>query len=67
MLMQTQLRAISVNQPRANTIPRLAPVPGGFAAMEAMGGQMKFGSNEPRQAIAGRNWGRHGCFDRLTR
>jgi CRP/FNR family transcriptional regulator, nitrogen fixation regulation protein len=46
MLMQTQIRAISANQPHTNTIPRPAPVRGGFGAMEAMGSQMKFGSNE---------------------
>ncbi len=46
MLMQTQLRTVSANQPHTNMIPRPAPVRGGFGAMEAMGSQMKFGSNE---------------------
>jgi CRP/FNR family transcriptional regulator, nitrogen fixation regulation protein len=46
MLMQTQIRTVSANQPHTNAIPRPAPVRGGFGAMEAMGSQMKFGSNE---------------------
>jgi CRP/FNR family transcriptional regulator, nitrogen fixation regulation protein len=46
MLIQTQLRTVSANQPHTNTIPRPALVRGGFGAMEAMGSQMKFGSNE---------------------
>jgi CRP/FNR family transcriptional regulator, nitrogen fixation regulation protein len=46
MLMQTQIRTVSANQPHTNTFPRPAPVRGGLGAMEAMGSQMKFGSNE---------------------
>ena len=45
MLMQTQLRTVSANQPHANTMPHLAPR-GGFGAMEMMGSPMRFGSNE---------------------
>jgi CRP-like cAMP-binding protein len=44
MLMQTQLRTVSANQPHTNTIP--CPAGGGFGAMEAMGSQMRFGPNE---------------------
>src|SRR5260370_38426593 len=46
MLMQTQIRTASANQPHANAIPRPAPGRGGFGAMEAMGSQMRFGPNE---------------------
>jgi CRP-like cAMP-binding protein len=46
MLMQTQPRTVSANQPHANTTHRPAPTHGGFGAMEAMGSQMRFGSNE---------------------
>jgi CRP/FNR family transcriptional regulator, nitrogen fixation regulation protein len=42
MLMQTELRTVSVS--RKNAIPR--PARGGFGAMEAMGSQMRFGPNE---------------------
>ena len=46
MLMQTQLRTVSANQPHSNAIPPTAPVHGCFGAMEAMGSQMRFGPNE---------------------
>jgi CRP/FNR family transcriptional regulator, nitrogen fixation regulation protein len=46
MLMQTQLRTVSANQPHTNTMPHPAPVRGGFGAMEVMGSQMRFGPNE---------------------
>jgi len=46
MLMQTQLRTVSANQSHTNTIPRSAPLHGGFGAMEAMGSHMRFGPNE---------------------
>jgi len=46
MLMQTQLRTFLASQSHTNTIPRPAPVHGGFGAMEAMGSQMRFGPNE---------------------
>jgi CRP/FNR family transcriptional regulator, nitrogen fixation regulation protein len=46
MLMQTQLRTVSADQSQTNAMPRLAPVPGSFGAMEAMGSQMRFASNE---------------------
>jgi CRP/FNR family transcriptional regulator, nitrogen fixation regulation protein len=46
MLMQTQLRTVSANQLHSNMIPRPAPVPGGFGAMEAMGSQVRFGPHE---------------------
>jgi CRP/FNR family nitrogen fixation transcriptional regulator len=46
MLMQTQLRTVSNNQPYTNTFPRTAPVRGSFGAMEAMGSQMRFGPDE---------------------
>ena len=46
MLMQTQLRTVSANQPHSNAIPPTAPVHGCFGGMEAMGSQMRFGPNE---------------------
>ena len=46
MLTQTQFRTFSANQSHTNTIPRPAPVRGGFGAMETMGSQMRFGPNE---------------------
>lgn len=46
MLMQSQLRSISANQPQTSTMPHPAPVRGGFDAMEVMGSQMRFGPNE---------------------
>jgi CRP-like cAMP-binding protein len=46
MLMQTQLRNVSANRSQTNAIPRLAPVRGSFGAMEALGSQMRFVSNE---------------------
>lgn len=46
MLMQTQLRTVSADRSQTNAIPRLAPVRGSFGAMEAMGSQMRFASNE---------------------
>jgi CRP/FNR family transcriptional regulator, nitrogen fixation regulation protein len=46
MLMQTQVRTVSNNQPHTNTVPRTVPSRGGFGAMEAMGSKMRFGPNE---------------------
>jgi CRP/FNR family transcriptional regulator, nitrogen fixation regulation protein len=46
MSMQAQLRTVCANQPYTNTIPRPTPVRDGFGPMEAMGSQMKFGSNQ---------------------
>jgi CRP/FNR family transcriptional regulator, nitrogen fixation regulation protein len=46
MLMQTQLRTFPANQSHTNTVPRPAPVGGGFGAIEVMGSQMRFGANE---------------------
>jgi CRP/FNR family nitrogen fixation transcriptional regulator len=46
MLMQTQLRTASANQPHTNAIPRPTPVRSGFGAMEAIGSQMRFSPNE---------------------
>jgi CRP/FNR family transcriptional regulator, nitrogen fixation regulation protein len=47
MLMPTQLRPVSNNQPPyTNTILRTAPARGGFGAMEAMGSHMRFDPNE---------------------
>jgi CRP/FNR family transcriptional regulator, nitrogen fixation regulation protein len=43
MLMHTQLRTVSADQPP--TTPRPAPNRGSFGTMEAMGSQMRFGPN----------------------
>jgi CRP/FNR family transcriptional regulator, nitrogen fixation regulation protein len=48
MLMQTELRTVSVNHAKANPIGRPAiarSAPGGIGAMETMGSHMKFGAN----------------------
>jgi CRP/FNR family transcriptional regulator, nitrogen fixation regulation protein len=44
MLTQTQLR--TADRSETNAIPRLAPVRSSFGALEAMGSQMRFASNE---------------------
>jgi CRP/FNR family transcriptional regulator, nitrogen fixation regulation protein len=46
MLTRTQLRTVSASQPYMNAAPRPAPTHGNFGAMELMGSQMRFGSNE---------------------
>jgi CRP/FNR family transcriptional regulator, nitrogen fixation regulation protein len=45
MLTQTELRTVPVNHSQTNAVSRPAGVRGGIGAMEAMGSQMKFGSN----------------------
>jgi CRP/FNR family transcriptional regulator, nitrogen fixation regulation protein len=43
---QIQLRTVSASQPHINSVQRSAPIRGSFGAMEQMGSQMTFGSNE---------------------
>jgi len=43
---QIQLRTVSASQPHMNLAQRSAPIRRSFGAMEQMGSQMRFGSNE---------------------